>query len=100
MAAYTAISVNDYFAARHSAVALGSAHYESAGGIDIYLRLFVHHFRGDDLPDDFLDYSFPHCGRGNVGVMLGRDNDCVHPYRLSVYIFDGNLALSVGPQEM
>ncbi len=70
MTAHAAVGVDNYLAASESGVAVGSADYESAGGVDVVLGGGVHHIGGNyGIDDVLLDLSAKFFG-GNMIVVL------------------------------
>ena len=99
MPAGSAIGIHDDLAAGHSAIALGAAHHELAGGIDQKMAAVVQKFLRNGLPDHFLDDPVPDGVVGDIILMLGRHDHRIHPHRAPVPVFHGNLGFAVRAQE-
>src|SRR5271170_7096498 len=99
MTPVTAIGIDDNLAARKPAVAMRPTDDEESSGIDVNHRLFVEVLLGNRLLDQLLDYGLTDSGIANVRVVLRRDDDGIHPYRMPVDVAHRDLTLGVGPQE-
>src|SRR5699024_4699646 len=98
MARVAAVGIDDDLAAGQAGVALGAAHDETAGGVDVVFGALVHHFGGDDVGDDLaLDVGVQLFLR-NFGAVLAGDDDGVDAHRLAVLILHRDLALTVRAQ--
>src|SRR5260370_12998033 len=100
MTAHAAVGVDNNFAASESGIAMGSADYESAGGVDVVLGGGIHHVGGNYGIDDVLLYLSAKLFGGNMIVVLRGDHHGVDAFRLAVGIFDADLAFSIGPQKI
>ena len=99
VASHATVSIHDDFAAGEAGIAHRPADHEAAGGIDVVLGISIEEFSGNGRLDDVLQ---------NIGMqflvvhqlgMLGGDDNCVHAYRLMVFvIFNCDLGFAIGPE--
>ena len=71
---------------------------EAAGGVDVDLRVAVHHLGGDHAVDDGLDDVGAHRLVRDVRTVLARNHDGVDPHRRGALIFHRDLRLAVRPE--
>src|SRR5208337_4139151 len=81
-------------------IAHGSAGDETTGGIDVILRVFVHHGSGQNRIDYVLAHGLLQIFQGNLVAVLRGDDDGVHARGAAINIFDGDLGFSVGTEEI
>ncbi|MNT12086.1 hypothetical protein D3C72_1470010 [compost metagenome] len=97
MAGVAAVGVDDDLAAGQAGVALGAADDEAARGVDevlgVHQQLLRHH-RGDHLLHDVAGHLLV----GDVGGVLGRDDDGVDAHGAIALVLHRHLGLAVGTQ--
>ena len=96
MAAHAAVGVHDDLAAGQAGVPHRSPGDEPAGGVDVILHADgIEDALGHDRLDHVLeDVAFDLLGR-DVGAVLSRDHDRIHPDRFAVPVFHGHLGFPV-----
>src|SRR5260370_40058655 len=100
MTAHAAVGVDNNFAASESGIAMGSADYESAGGVDVVLGGGVHHVGGNYWIDDVLLYLSAKLFGGNMIVVLRGDDHGVDAFRFAVGVLDAHLAFSIRTEKI
>ena len=76
-----AVRVADDLATGEAGVAMGAAHDEAGGRVDVEDGLVVDEVSGHDGPDDLLDHCGPDGLKGHVRGVLGGDEDGVDAHR-------------------
>jgi len=99
VSASSAVGVDDDFASGESAVAVGTAEFEFAGGVDMDGDVVVPPFAEDgfddvlfDLGGQFIEFIIP------LGAMLGGDDDGVDALGVVAVVFHGDLAFGIGAE--
>src|SRR5205823_12917745 len=80
--------------------AMRPPHYKAAGGIDVVFGLRIYHIAGDDGVDDVLLYFAPEFIGSDIGAVLGGNDDGVNAGGPVADIFNADLALAIGTQEI
>ncbi len=76
-------------------IAVRSADDEAASGIDVELRLAIHHAgRNHGVDHVLLDFGAESLG-GHIVVVLDRNDNRIDPLRLTVHVFHADLALAI-----
>src|SRR6185437_9078689 len=73
---------------------------EASGGIDVDARVFVHHFRGNDGKDNVVPNGFVKIFVRDGIAVLGGDDDAIDSSRAAIDVFDGDLRLAIGAEEI
>jgi hypothetical protein len=98
----TTVSVNDNLAASETGITLGTTDDEETRGLDVVDGLVVQVLCGDDLLDNLVENLLAELLGGNVGAVLGRDDNSVDTLgdngTAVVLVLDGDLGLGVGSQ--
>jgi hypothetical protein len=95
---HAAIGVDDNFAAGDPAVADRAADNKAAGGVDEIFCILVDHVFRQDWLDDFFHHAFLEVFIIHFRAVLGRQDNGLNPLGLIIFIFNGDLALGIGPQ--
>ena len=99
MGGAAAVGVHDDLPAGEPGVALGAAHHEAAGGVDIDLGVVVHQAGGDGGPDDKVDDVAADLVQLHLGAVLGGDHHRVDAQgAVLLIVLHRDLGLSVGAQ--
>ena len=59
---------------------------KAAGGVYVILCVLIQHVRGDHGLGHLLDHILPDLLQGDIGVVLGGDDHCIHPDRAVVLV--------------
>ena len=99
MTGHSAVGVDDDLAAGETRVSVRAADNETAGGVDVHLRLVVDELGGKDGVEDVLLDILVDLLLGHIGIVLGRKNDGFETAGLAVLVvFYRNLGLAVRTQ--
>ena len=71
---------------------------ETSGGIDVVFSLRIYHIAADHRVNDVLLYAGAKLPRGDIVVMLGRENHRVDALRFAIHVLDAYQALGIGTQ--
>lgn len=100
----TSVSVDDDLSAGEAGVTVGSADDEAAGGVDVVDGLLIEVLGGDDGLDDVLHDVLVNLLVGDVGLVLGGDDDGVDAdgdhAAVLLLVLDGDLGLTIGAQPL
>lgn len=100
----TSVGVDDDLSAGEAGVTVGSADDEAAGGVDVVDGLLIEVLGGDDGLDDVLHDVLVNLLVGDVGLVLGGDDDGVDADRdhaaVLLLVLDGDLGLTIGAQPL
>ena len=100
----TSVGVDDDLAAGEAGVTVGSADDEAAGGVDVVDGLLIEVLGGDDGLDDVLHDVLVNLLVGDVGLVLGGDDDGVDAdgdhAAVLLLVLDGDLGLTIGAQPL
>ena len=98
MGGAAAVGIHDDLPAGEAGIRRRAALDETAGRVHVILCVLVQHVRGDHGLGHLLDHVLPDLLQGDIGVVLGGDDHCIHPDRAVVLvILHGDLTLAVGP---
>src|SRR5271170_1309956 len=100
MAAHAAVGIDYDFAAGEPGVAVWSADYESASGVDVIFGGGIHHVRGHHGVDDVFLHLKAQIFGGDLVVVLRGYHDGFDALGLAIDVFDTDLAFAVGTQEV
>mmetsp|Transcript_19617 Transcript_19617/g.47519 ORF Transcript_19617/g.47519 Transcript_19617/m.47519 type:complete len:279 (+) Transcript_19617:1967-2803(+) len=102
MSTPAAIGVNDDLASSESCVSVWSADDEFAGGVEVEDGVVVHELARDDRLDDVLQQVLAQRLVADLGGVLRRDDDRVHPLghhgAVDLLVLYRHLGLSVGAE--
>lgn len=100
----TSVGVDDDLSAGEAGVTVGSADDEAAGGVDVVDGLLIEVLGGDDRLDDVLHDVLVNLLVGDVGLVLGGDDDGVDAdgdhAAVLLLVLDGDLGLTIGAQPL
>lgn len=100
----TSVGVDDDLSAGEAGVTVGSADDEAAGGVDVVDGLLIEVLGGDDGLDDVLHDVLVNLLVGDVGLVLGGDDDGVDTdgdhAAVLLLVLDGDLGLTIGAQPL
>lgn len=100
----TSVGVDDDLSAGEAGVTVGSADDEAAGGVDVVDGLLIEVLGGDDGLDDVLHDVLVNLLVGDVGLVLGGDDDGVDAdgdhAAVLLLVLDGDLGLTIGAQPL
>lgn len=100
----TSVGVDDDLSAGEAGVAVGSTDDEAAGGVDVVDGLLIEVLGGDDGLDDVLHDVLVNLLVGDVGLVLGGDDDGVDAdgdhAAVLLLVLDGDLGLTIGAQPL
>ncbi len=94
----TSVGVDDNFSTRQSAISLWTADDKSSGRVDQEFGFSVQHRRGENTADQLFHDELFNLTMGDIGRMLGGNNDGGDPNRFGLAVFDGNLGFGIGSQ--
>ncbi len=98
MTAHAAVGVDDDLSSGETAVTLGTADDEEAGGVDVILGFLGEKFAGDDGFDQLFLEDLADLGGADAGGVLGRDDHRGDAGGLAIDVFHGDLGLRVGTE--
>ena len=100
MASLTAVSVHDNLPAGKAAVSHGTADDKPACGIDKVFGIPICHLPGNHFLYDLFDNRFFQFLISHIRFMLCGNDNCIHTLGSSVFILNGDLGFTVGPEKV
>ena len=98
MTSHSSIGIHDDLPSSQAGIPLGATDHEPARRIDVEYGLFIQEICRNHRTDHLCQDILPQLFHGNLRAVLGRDHNGVHPHRLVIIIFHGDLGLPVRPQ--
>src|SRR6185369_15640510 len=100
VATHSSVGIDDDLASGQTAVTHRTANNKAAGRVDEVTGLGIQQMCRNDLFDHFGNNFLLDSLVGHIRSMLGGDNNGIDAARLAINIFNRNLGLGVGAQEV